>query len=133
MELIPSPTLQCQKRLSLSAHSLHGGAALADWVGSTASSDAGWLRTAARVKVATNKLHWDGPVGAFRNNLCPTPRAGLHPQDDNSLAVLFEIIGPSSSRAQDISSPLMQNWTPIGAASPKLLGEISPFISSFEI
>ncbi|RYP46354.1 hypothetical protein DL768_007417 [Monosporascus sp. mg162] len=98
-------------------------AALADWVGSSAFGDSGWLRTAAKVKRTTNKLYWDGPAGAFRSNLSPTPRAGIYTQNGNSLAVLFEIIGPSSSRAQDISS-LTQNWTPIGTASPELPGEI---------
>ncbi|RYP80466.1 hypothetical protein DL769_002451 [Monosporascus sp. CRB-8-3] len=33
----------------------------------------------------------------------------------------------------DISSPLTQNWTPIGATSHELPGEISPSIPSFEI
>ncbi|RYP71889.1 hypothetical protein DL770_008044 [Monosporascus sp. CRB-9-2] len=89
-------------------HTLVTGGGSRRLVGSTASGDAG-------------------------NNLWPTPRAGIHSQNGNSRAVLFGIIGPSSSRTQDISSSLTQNWTPIGAASPELPGETSPFISSFKI
>jgi hypothetical protein len=39
----------------------------------------------------------------------------------------------SSSKAQNISSNLLKNWTPIGAETPELPGNISPFISGFEI
>jgi hypothetical protein len=48
------------------------------------------------------------------------------------MAVLFDVID-SSAKAQSISSNLVKNWGPIGAVSPELTGNISPFISSFEI
>ena len=92
-----------------------------------------WLRTAGRLKAATNKRHWDNQAGAFRNNLHPFPGAHIHPQDGNSLAVLFGLVEASSNRTQKISTKLTHNWTPIGPASPELPGEVSTFASSFEI
>ena len=47
------------------------------------------------------------------------------------MAVLFDVV--DDSRAESISSNLLKNWTPIGAVTPELPGNISPFISSFEI
>ena len=48
------------------------------------------------------------------------------------MSVLFNVVD-SSSKAQNISSNLLKNWTPIGAETPELPGNISPFISGFEI
>lgn len=48
------------------------------------------------------------------------------------MSVLFSVVD-SSSKAQSISSNLLKNWTPIGAETPELPGNISPFISGFEI
>jgi hypothetical protein len=48
------------------------------------------------------------------------------------MAVLFDVVD-SSVKAQSISNNLLQNWGPIGAVSPELPGNISPFISGFEI
>lgn len=49
------------------------------------------------------------------------------------MALLFGIVPPNGSHAESISAGLTQNWTPIGAETPELPGNISPFISSFEI
>ena len=112
------------------------GAKLAGWfsdASETADHVTTWLRTADKIKEATNERHWDWLAGAFRNNLHPFPGAHMHPQDGNSLAVLFGLVEASSGRAQDISTTLTRNWTPIGPASPELPGEVSTFASSFEV
>lgn len=46
---------------------------------------------------------------------------------------MFGLLSANSSIAQSISTYLTTNWTPIGAEAPELPGNISPFISSFEI
>ena len=56
----------------------------------------------------------------------------LHPQDANSMLILFNVVD-TSAKAESISSNLLKNWTPIRTVTPKLPGNISPFISSFEI
>lgn len=48
------------------------------------------------------------------------------------MSILFNVVN-STDRAESISSKLLENWTPIGAVTPELPGNISPFISSFEI
>jgi hypothetical protein len=48
------------------------------------------------------------------------------------MSILFDVVN-ASSKAENISSNLLKNWTPIGAVTPELPGNISPFISSFEI
>lgn len=47
------------------------------------------------------------------------------------MAILFGVV--DSARAENISAKLPENWGPIGAISPELPDNISPFISSFEI
>lgn len=47
------------------------------------------------------------------------------------MAILFNVT--DGDRAQSISDRLTENWTPIGAVSPELPGNIVSFISSFEI
>lgn len=47
------------------------------------------------------------------------------------MAILFGVV--DAKRAAIISSALTRNWTPIGAASPELPGNVVSFISSFEI
>jgi len=48
------------------------------------------------------------------------------------MSILFDVVD-SSAKSQSISTNLVKNWGPIGAISPELPGNISPFISSFEI
>lgn len=81
------------------------------------------------MKAAINSYCWDSPYGAFKDNATETT---LHPQDANSMAILFNVVD-SSAKAQSISKSLLKNWTPIGAVTPELPGNISPFISGFEI
>lgn len=71
-------------------------------------------------------LHtYDGSYGAFKDNATDTK---LHPQDANSMALLFGIVSNSSSKAQ-----LISNWTSIGAEAPELPPNVSRFISGLEI
>ncbi|KAI0129421.1 alpha-L-rhamnosidase B [Xylariales sp. AK1849] len=106
------------------------GTMLAEWVVDTTGLQQKWLEQAEEIKRLTNANNWDASAGAFSD----TPqRADVHPQDGNSMAVLFELVNSSSSEADSISTYLTNNWTPIGAECEELPGEISPFISSFEI
>ncbi|KAJ9132177.1 Bacterial alpha-L-rhamnosidase domain-containing protein [Pleurostoma richardsiae] len=106
------------------------GADLAVWAGDTSGLAANWASHAADLKTATQRYCWDAAYGAFKDNATTTP---LHPQDANSMAVLFGVVDANSSAAQSISARLTDNWTPIGAEAPELPGNISPFISSFEV
>ncbi|KAJ3575453.1 hypothetical protein NPX13_g4031 [Xylaria arbuscula] len=83
---------------------------------------------AAALSSAINTHLWDSAYGAFRDNATDTT---LYPQDANSLAILFNLT--SAEQDQSISPRLVENWNDIGAVSPELPGQISPFISSFEI
>ena len=108
------------------------GADLASWVGDDANSTL-YTERAANLSTAINQYCWDGSYGAFKDNATATT---LHPQDANSMAILFGVVPASSSnssKAQSISEKLTYNWTPIGAEAPELPNNISPFISSFEI
>ncbi|KAI1504668.1 alpha-L-rhamnosidase B [Biscogniauxia marginata] len=116
----------------LAYHTLVTGATLADWVGDESGLKTQWLATAAGLQDAIVDNFWDEGYGAFRDNLGQYDN-GIYPQDGNSLAVFFGVVNASSDQTQNISSSLTRNWTPIGAESPELPGEISPFISSFEI
>lgn len=106
------------------------GADLARWVGDDSGLAAAWTADAAKLQAATLKYCYDAPVGAFRSNATNTT---LYDQGSNSLAVAFGVVGPNSTEAQSISRWLTTNWTPIGANCPELPGEMSPFISSFEL
>jgi hypothetical protein len=48
------------------------------------------------------------------------------------MAILFNVVD-SQDQAQNISEKLLVNWTPIGPDSPELPGNVSPFISGFEL
>ncbi|KAI3397992.1 hypothetical protein diail_9969 [Diaporthe ilicicola] len=96
----------------------------------TTSLPALWTQRAAALRNATLAHCFDGSYGAFRDNATAT---GLHPQDANAMAVLFGVVDGSSGAARAISARLTDNWTPIGAEAPELPGNISPFISSFEV
>ncbi|KAI0386555.1 glycoside hydrolase family 78 protein [Hypomontagnella monticulosa] len=108
------------------------GAALATWVGDTTGASSTWLEAAAKFREAINTNLWDEAQGAFFDGI-EARDTGLHPQDGNALALLFGVVNDTSDQAQAISSALTKNWTPIGAESPELTGEISTFVSSFEI
>ena len=90
--------------------------------------NATWTAKAASLQAATNEYCWDEQYGAFKDNATMTT---LHPQDGNSMAVLFGVV--DNARAENISEKLTANWCPIGAVAPELPQNVSPFISSFEI
>ncbi|ORY04960.1 bacterial alpha-L-rhamnosidase domain protein [Clohesyomyces aquaticus] len=111
-------------------HTLTTGASLATWMNSTTNHSSLWTSRAASLRTAITKHCYDPLYGAFKDNATST---SLHPQDANSMALLFNLIPPNSSAASSVSTRLTQNWTPIGAITPELPENISPFISSFEI
>jgi hypothetical protein len=102
---------------------------LSTWTGDTTGLKETWTGYASALSTAINKYCWDGAYGAFKDNATDTD---LHPQDANSMSVLFDVVD-SSAKSQSISKNLVKNWGPIGAISPELPENISPFISSFEI
>ncbi|KAI0452401.1 Six-hairpin glycosidase-like protein [Xylaria acuta] len=103
------------------------GSYLAALIGDSVISET-YNDRAAALSTAINSHLWDASYGAFRDNATDTT---LYPQDANSLAVLFNLT--SAKQDQSISSRLVENWNAIGAVSPELPGQISPFISSFEV
>ncbi|KAH7069615.1 Six-hairpin glycosidase-like protein [Paraphoma chrysanthemicola] len=111
-------------------HTLKTSAKLAGWVNDTTNLSITWTQRASVLQIAINKYCFDDTYGAFRDNATSTT---LHPQDANSMAVLFGVVNASSSTAASISARLTDNWSPIGAVAPELPENISPFISSFEI
>lgn len=111
-------------------HTLITGVKLATWLGDLTGLAETWTHRAAALQAAINHYCFDSNYGAFRDNATSTT---LHPQDANSMAVLFGVVTASSSTASSISARLTDNWSPIGAVAPELPDNISPFISSFEI
>jgi hypothetical protein len=87
-----------------------------------------WTLQAARLSTTINNKCFDSSYGAYRDNDTLTK---LHPQDANSLSLLFGIA--NASVIPSIASRLIENWTPIGPESPELPKNISPFITSFEL
>lgn len=107
------------------------GADLSTWHDGDATGLAElWTSQAAALQAATLAHCFDAPYGAFKDNATST---ALHPQDANSMSILFNVVAADSAAAQGISLRLTDNWTPLGAEAPELPGNISPFISSFEV
>ncbi|KAF9019279.1 glycoside hydrolase family 78 protein [Hymenopellis radicata] len=102
-------------------------AALAEALDNSALA-AEYAANATAVKAAYNELLWDGPAGMFRDN----ETTALHPQDGNSLAVMYNV---TANQSQDvaISEGLTAFWTPIGSLSPELNDTIIPFVGGFEL
>lgn len=73
---------------------------------------------------------WDDGHGAFKESPQNTL---LYPQDANSMALAFGVLDADTDDATRVSDYLVSNWTPIGAACPELVNNISPFISSIEL
>ncbi|KAF2641129.1 Six-hairpin glycosidase [Massarina eburnea CBS 473.64] len=111
-------------------HTLRTSASLAVWLNDTVGLSDQWLKRALPLQTAITKYCFDESYGAFKDNATATE---LHPQDANSMAILFGLINATSPTASSISSRLTENWSPIGAVAPELPENISPFISSFEI
>ena len=59
---------------------------LADHLGNAIGGE--YRNNATRIKAAYNALLWDSESGLYRDNDDPT---SIHPQDGNSLAVLFNL------------------------------------------
>ena len=104
------------------------GSSLATWMSNPALASS-WTSQAEALKSAINAQTFNSSYGAFKDNDTATT---LHPQDANSLALLFNVTD-SATKASNISSLLTVNWTPIGPVTPELPDNISPFITSFEI
>jgi hypothetical protein len=112
---------------SLLYETLIVAAELATALGNTSLAEA-YAANASSVKAAFNDLLWDEEAGLFRDNETTT----LHPQDGNSLAVLFNLTN-NASQIQSVSDGLTQFWTPIGPLSPELNDTIIPFVGGFEL
>ncbi|KAH7327144.1 glycoside hydrolase family 78 protein [Rhexocercosporidium sp. MPI-PUGE-AT-0058] len=106
---------------------LTSGSQLATWAGDSASS-ASWTTMAATLKTAVNKLNFDSAAGAFKDS---DTDASVHPQDGNSLALLYSI--PPSNLSLSISTALTKNWISIGSLAPELPNNLVGFGQSFEI
>ncbi|KAK0226112.1 glycoside hydrolase family 78 protein [Armillaria fumosa] len=92
------------------------------------SLSAAYLGNASAVKSAFNEILWDSSAGMFRDN----ENTHLHPQDGNSLAVLYNVT-TNASQNEAISEGLTSFWTPIGPVTPELDDIISPFVGGFEV
>lgn len=100
---------------------------MATALGETSLAEA-YAANASSIKVAFNELLWDESAGLFKDNDTST----LHPQDGNSLAVLFNLTN-NASQIKAVSDGLTQFWTPIGPLSPELNDTIIPFVGGFEV
>ncbi|KAJ7457382.1 glycoside hydrolase family 78 protein [Mycena latifolia] len=90
---------------------------------------AAYLANSTSIKTAYNALLWDASAGLFHDN---DALDSIHPQDGNSLAVLFNLtIWDAQNKA--ISKGLTQFWTSIGPLSPELNDTIIPFVGGFEV
>ncbi|KAI0477083.1 Six-hairpin glycosidase-like protein [Xylariaceae sp. FL0804] len=104
------------------------GADLAQWAGNSSQANT-YNARAATLASNINAHLFDARYGAFRDNTTTQ----LHPQDANAMALLFGVVPPGSPRAASISDRLTDNWRALGAEAPELPGNISPFISGFEV
>ncbi|KAF2852478.1 glycoside hydrolase family 78 protein [Plenodomus tracheiphilus IPT5] len=115
-------------------HTLNTAATLSTWLNNTTKNTNNLTSTyqtrasTLRTAILTHTL--DKTTLLFRDNATLTT---LHPQDANSLSLTFNLLPPTSPTSLNISSHLTKNWSPIGAISPELPDNISPFISSFEV
>ena len=85
------------------------------------------LRPYTQVQAAANHLLWDDAAGAFIDN----PSTTLHPQDGNSLAVLYGLV--FADRASRISDHLAKNWNAVGSRTPEWNYDIGTFPGSLEV
>ena len=87
-----------------------------------------YIANASSVKAAFNNLLWDASAGMYRDN----DQTTLHPQDGNSIAILFNLTTSEEQNA-NISEGLTSFWTDIGPVTPELPDTISPFVGGFEV
>lgn len=118
------------------------GAELAIWMGASNTTITAWTTSAENLRLAIMASCYDPQVGLFRDNALPS--TAIYPQDANSLALAFGMVGGrgiNSSLETDpllanISDHLVSNWLSPTNAYPvthELPGHISPFISSWEV
>lgn len=89
---------------------------------------AGYAADATVLKAAYNTMLWDASAGMYRDNDSTT----LHPQDGNSLAVIYNLT-QSADQVTNISQGLTTFWTDIGPVTPEKPDTISPFVGGFEV
>ena len=87
-----------------------------------------WSTAATRLKTAYNTYLWDPSSNLYTDNTTTT----LHPQDGNSLALLYNLT-TTSPHAAALSKSLTTFHGPIGPLTPELPDTISPFVSSIEV
>lgn len=102
-------------------------AELASILGNSSLADA-YTTNATSIKAAYNTILWDADAGLYRDNDSTT----MHPQDGNSLAVLFNLT-QSPDQNTNISKGLTAFWTDIGPVTPELADTIIPFVGGFEV
>ena len=124
-----NPQGYCTEANMVLYKTLTTGADVATWMSESDLSAKYTSRAEALQKNVVKHLY-DQSYGAFKDNNTDT---SVYPQDANSMALAFGLVPNSSNTASTISKRLTKNWTPIGAETPELPDNISPFISSFEI
>lgn len=87
-----------------------------------------YAANATALKTAYNTLLWDANAGMYKDNDNTT----LHPEDGNSLAVLYNLT-QSADQNTNISQGLTAFWTDIGPVTPELADTIIPFVGGFEV
>lgn len=92
------------------------------------SQASSWITAAENLKSSYNNALWDFRAGLYRDNSTTT----LHPQDGNSLALLYNLT-LNNAQAATISASLEKNWNHLGPVTPELHDTISPFISGLEL
>ncbi len=68
------------------------GANLAIWNCNTTGLNPTWTTHASALRTPINTYCWDAPYSAFKDNATATT---LHPQDANSMAILFDVVDTS--------------------------------------
>ncbi|KYG49407.1 glycoside hydrolase family 78 protein [Acidomyces richmondensis BFW] len=111
----------------LNAISYHALVSMASLSNDSAQAQS-WLAAAEKLKTSYNALLYDSAAGLYRDNTTTS----LHPQDGNSVALLYNLT-LSRSQAENISAALLQNWNAIGPVTPELPDTISPFVSGLEL
>ena len=100
---------------------------LASWMGDSVLSQ-NLSSLAVTLKSAINSDLWDAAAGAFGDSEGDN---SFHPQDGNSMALLFN--ASSTSYNQNISTYLTTNWISIGSLAPELPNNLMGFGQSFEV
>jgi len=79
-----------------------------------------------------NNVYWDDSVGLYKDNQTAAG-AMIHPQDANSMAILFGLTDSFPGRAEQISQGLTKYWGTYGPVTPELADCVSPFVSGYEL